>query len=80
MLRLFQRRSIYKPSPAGLVLAYLALGAWTLIVLLPLYWLVVTSLKLPICETDTFFPKGPCSTMSRYSFGMNFSKPFENFT
>jgi multiple sugar transport system permease protein len=31
-----------------MVLSYLALGIWTLIVLLPLYWLVVTSLKLPI--------------------------------
>jgi multiple sugar transport system permease protein len=52
MLRLFQRRSIYKPSPAGLALAYLALVAWTLVVLLPLYWLVVTSLKLPIQVDD----------------------------
>jgi multiple sugar transport system permease protein len=52
MLRLFQRRSIYKPSPAGLVLAYLALVTWTLVVLLPLYWLVVTSLKLPIQVDD----------------------------
>jgi multiple sugar transport system permease protein len=52
MLRLFQRQSIYKPSPAGLVLAYLALVTWTLVVLLPLYWLVVTSLKLPIQVDD----------------------------
>jgi multiple sugar transport system permease protein len=29
-------------------LSYLALATWTFIVLLPLYWLVVTSLKLPI--------------------------------
>jgi multiple sugar transport system permease protein len=48
MHRLFQRRSIYTPSPVGIILAYLALGAWTFVVLLPLYWLVVTSLKLPI--------------------------------
>jgi multiple sugar transport system permease protein len=52
MFRLFQRRSIYKPSPAGLALAYLALIIWTLVVLLPLYWLVVTSLKLPIQVDD----------------------------
>jgi multiple sugar transport system permease protein len=31
-----------------MILSYLALGAWTFVVLLPLYWLVVTSLKLPI--------------------------------
>jgi multiple sugar transport system permease protein len=45
---LFQRKSIYTPSPVGTVLAYLALGGWTVIVLFPIYWLVVTSLKLPI--------------------------------
>jgi multiple sugar transport system permease protein len=31
-----------------MILSYLALGAWTFVVLLPLFWLVVTSLKLPI--------------------------------
>lgn len=58
MHRLFQRKSIYTPSPVGIVLAYLALGAWTLVVLLPLYWLVVTSLKLPIqvAEGPFYFP------------------------
>src|SRR6476620_3043625 len=45
---LFRRKSINTPSPAGMILSYLALGAWTFVVLLPLYWLVVTSLKLPI--------------------------------
>ncbi len=43
-----RRRSIHSPSRAGMILSYLALGAWTFVVLLPLYWLVVTSLKLPI--------------------------------
>lgn len=31
-----------------MLLSYLALGVWTFVVLFPLYWLVVTSLKLPI--------------------------------
>src|SRR5215216_5257329 len=48
MSRLFQRRSVYSPSPAGMVLSYLAMGAWIFVVLAPLYWLVVTSLKQPI--------------------------------
>lgn len=48
MNRLFQRRSVYSPSPAGMVLSYLAMGAWIFVVLAPLYWLVVTSLKQPI--------------------------------
>src|SRR5215211_5820922 len=48
MKHLFQHRSVYSPSPAGMALSYLALGVWTFVVLSPLYWLVVTSLKLPI--------------------------------
>ncbi len=48
MNQYFQRRSPYKPSPAGAFVSYLILGAWTLVVLFPLYWLVVTSLKSPI--------------------------------
>jgi multiple sugar transport system permease protein len=48
MNRLFQRKSVYAPSPVGMILSYLALAMWTFIVLLPIYWLVVTSLKLPI--------------------------------
>src|SRR5215212_7366533 len=45
---LFRRKSINSPSTAGTILSYLAMGTWTIVVLLPLYWLVVTSLKLPI--------------------------------
>jgi multiple sugar transport system permease protein len=48
MNRLFQRRSIHSPSPGSMLLSYLALSIWTFVVLFPLYWLVVTSLKLPI--------------------------------
>src|SRR5215210_6466270 len=44
----FRRKSINSPSLIGMILSYLALGVWTFVVLLPLYWLVVTSLKLPI--------------------------------
>jgi multiple sugar transport system permease protein len=45
---LFRRRSINTPSLVGMVLSYFALIAWAFVVLLPLYWLVVTSLKQPI--------------------------------
>jgi multiple sugar transport system permease protein len=48
MKHLFRRTSIYSPSLVGGLLSYLVLGVWTFVVLLPLYWLVVTSLKLPI--------------------------------
>jgi multiple sugar transport system permease protein len=51
MALLFRRRrtySIYTPPPLGALASYLALGLWTIVVLFPLYWLAVTSLKLPI--------------------------------
>jgi multiple sugar transport system permease protein len=47
-MRFFQRRSLLRPSPAMMIGSYLLLGAWAVVVLFPLYWLVVTSLKLPI--------------------------------
>ncbi len=46
--RWFQSSSLFRPSPAWMVLSYLLLGFWTWVVLFPLYWLVVTSFKLPI--------------------------------
>src|SRR5436305_1222683 len=45
---LTRSNSLFKPAPLGLLLTYLVLGFWTLVVLFPIYWLVVTSLKLPI--------------------------------
>jgi multiple sugar transport system permease protein len=44
----FRRKSLMTLSPAGMALSYLVLGFWTLVVLFPLYWLLVTSFKLPI--------------------------------
>ncbi len=38
----------FKPRPLAAALSYLVLGFWSLVVLFPIYWLVVTSLKLPI--------------------------------
>jgi multiple sugar transport system permease protein len=42
------RRSATDLSPRGKVVVYLILCFWSLIVLFPLYWLVITSFKLPI--------------------------------
>mgnify|MGYP001816207259 CR=1 FL=1 len=54
--KLFARKSINEPSPFGKVVSYLLLGVWTLVVLFPLYWLFVTSFKLPIdVNTGPFF-------------------------
>ncbi|MFQ5341070.1 MAG: carbohydrate ABC transporter permease [Anaerolineae bacterium] len=53
---LFHRKSVFSPSPFGMILSYLALGLWAFVVLFPLYWLVVTSLKLPIdVNTGPFY-------------------------
>jgi multiple sugar transport system permease protein len=43
-----RKRSALDLSPGAKLLAYVALIAWTIVVLFPLYWLAVTSLKLPI--------------------------------
>lgn len=48
MNRLFQRKSVFRPSPAGMALSYVGLSIWTFVVLFPLYWLVVTSFKVPV--------------------------------
>jgi multiple sugar transport system permease protein len=42
------RRSVRDLSPLGKLVAYLILGGWALVVLFPLYWLAITSFKLPI--------------------------------
>jgi multiple sugar transport system permease protein len=48
MVKPFARRSAMDLSPGGKLMAYLILGFWALIVLFPLYWLAITSFKLPI--------------------------------
>lgn len=46
--KLLRRKSVFIPSPVTMLLSYLVLGAWAFVVLFPIYWLVVTSFKLPI--------------------------------
>lgn len=48
-MRLFRRStSLYTPGPFGTLVTYLILALWTVVVLFPLYWMFVTSFKLPI--------------------------------
>lgn len=47
-MRFFRRTSVFKPSPFQATLSYFVLGFWALVVLFPLYWLLITSFKLPI--------------------------------
>lgn len=52
----FRRKSLSVPSPGEKVFIYLGLGIWTVVVLFPIYWLVVTSFKLPIdVNTGPFY-------------------------
>ncbi len=66
-------RTIFTPGPFGMAASYAVLGTWALIVLFPLYWLVVTSLKLPI-DVDggpfylPFIDYKPTSEAWRYIF------------
>ena len=43
-----RRRSVRELAPAGKLAAYLILVGWAVVVLFPLYWLVITSFKLPV--------------------------------
>ena len=45
MEKLFRKRTVYEPSPFGRIISYILLGFWSLVVLLPLYWIVITSVK-----------------------------------
>lgn len=44
----FRPRSVHRLSPFRLLVSYLILGLWAVVVLFPLYWVAITSLKLPI--------------------------------
>ena len=49
---LFEPKTIDGVAPVSKVFSYLILGFWTIVCLFPLYWLVITSLKLPIHVND----------------------------
>ena len=56
--RWLRSRSYNTPSPIGKILTYLALGFWAFLILFPLYWLIVTSLKIPsqVAEGPFYIP------------------------
>jgi multiple sugar transport system permease protein len=60
MTRWLRSNSYNTPSPLGKVATYLALGFWAFLILFPLYWLVVTSLKIPsqVAEGPFYIPFG----------------------
>ncbi len=48
MRRFFSSSNPFKPSLFTAIVSYFLLGIWTLFVLFPLYWLLVTAFKLPV--------------------------------
>ena len=48
MRRLFEAESLETMALAPKIAVYAALGAWTLVVLFPLYWVLVTSFKVEV--------------------------------
>jgi multiple sugar transport system permease protein len=48
MQRLFRSSNPFQLSPFWKIISYVILGVWAFIVLFPLYWLFITSFKLPI--------------------------------
>jgi len=60
MQRIFKSANPFRPSPAWMTFSYILLGIWTLIVLFPLYWLLITAFKLPSAVNNgpTYVPYG----------------------
>ena len=52
LARLFEPKQIGVMAPATKALCYLLLIVWSFVVLFPLYWLVITSFKLPLVVND----------------------------
>lgn len=48
----FESRKLGEMAPGSKVIVYSLLGFWTFIVLFPLYWVVITSFKLPLQVND----------------------------
>ncbi|MGQ0551022.1 MAG: carbohydrate ABC transporter permease [Armatimonadota bacterium] len=74
MMRIFApRRFALAPSPLAALLSYAILGVWAVVVLFPIYWIFVTSFKLPIHVFDgpfylPFVDYAPSGHAWRYMF------------
>ena len=84
--RLFVPRDLTSMAPASKVLVYTLLIFWLLVVLFPLYWLFITSFKLPIQVNDgpdflPFIDFAPSTHAWRYIFfelGNDTLRPYLN--
>jgi multiple sugar transport system permease protein len=74
-----RRRGINDPGPLSQLLSYLVLGFWAFVVLFPLYWLGVTSIKLPIDVNDgPFYLPGVDFTPSLHAWQYLFGEVLED--
>jgi multiple sugar transport system permease protein len=79
-------RALDAPAPLWKAVSYALLGAWAIIVLFPIYWLFITSLKQPIDVNEgPFYLPGidfqPSLHAWRYLFGELFEdtmRPYRN--
>lgn len=84
--RLFEPRDLVSMAPVTKLLTYAGLFAWTLVVLFPLYWLLITSFKLPVQVSDgpdylPFIDFAPSGHAWRYIFvelGNDTLRPYFN--
>ncbi|MBI3976248.1 MAG: carbohydrate ABC transporter permease [Armatimonadetes bacterium] len=72
-LRVARRTSPYAPTWLGALLSYLVLAFWAVVVLFPIFWIFVTSFKLPIHVNDgpfylPFIDFSPSGDAWRYIF------------
>ncbi len=82
----FEPRKLGSMAPATSIIVYGALAFWSLVVLFPLYWLLVTSVKLPIQVSDgpfylPFIDFDPSLHAWRYIFvdlGRDTFRPYGN--
>src|SRR5215475_11514195 len=54
----FQSKSYNTPSPIGKAFSYLILGFWAFLIIFPIYWLIITSLKISsqVAEGPFYIP------------------------
>ena len=84
--RLFEPRDLRSMAPGARLLTYMLLLAWTFVVLFPLYWLLITSFKLPVQVNDgpdylPFIDFAPSGHAWRYIFielGNDTLRPYFN--
>lgn len=84
--RLFEPKDLKSMAPVPAFLTYAALGAWSLVVLFPLYWVAVTSFKLPVQVNDgpdylpfiDFAPSSHAWTYILVDVGADTFRPYVN--